>query len=201
MLHLQPPVRRTAMKSPIAKLSRNVQIDKNVAALLQKRLKHAQDEFSHALRDAQAQSAATLPALLQSGTAWNDYAVDFAQRAILFWDTMRQRGNDFREHQKKGLPPLLHFEYETVLDARKFTRPVNYTLLCIIPPKGVTVDPKRRPYSSSTRAPVKRAAAPPKKPAAVPAAPAASSAAKPKATAKPKPATRAKAPAAKPAES
>ena len=104
------------MKSPIAKLSRNVQIDKNVAALL------------------------------QSGTAWNDYAVDFAQRAILFGDTMRQRGNDFREHQKKGLPPLLHFEYENVLDARKFTRPVNYTLLCIIPPKGVTVDPKRRPY-------------------------------------------------------
>ncbi|MGB7501625.1 MAG: hypothetical protein WBM25_04440 [Azonexus sp.] len=93
------------MKSPIEKLSRNVQIDKNVAALQQKRLKHAQDEFSHALRDAQAQSAATLPALLQSGTAWNDYAVDFAQRAILFWDTMRQRGNDFREHQKKGLPP------------------------------------------------------------------------------------------------
>ena len=134
------------MKSPIEKLSRNVQIDKNVAALLQKRLKHAQDEFSHALREAQAQSAATLPALLQSGTTWNDYAVDFAQRAILFWDTMRQRGNNFREHQKKGLPPLLHFAYEIVLDARKFARPVNYALLRIVPPKGVTVDPKRRPY-------------------------------------------------------
>ena len=89
----------------------------------------------------------TLHTLLQSGTAWNDYAVDFAQRAILFWDTMRQRGNDFREHQKKGLAPLLHFDYETVLDARKFARPVNYTLFRIVPPKGVTVDPKRRPYA------------------------------------------------------
>ncbi|MGA7478405.1 MAG: DUF3141 domain-containing protein, partial [Azonexus sp.] len=104
------------MKSPVKKLSQNLQIDRNVAALLQKRLKHAQDEFTGALREAQAESAATLPTLLASSTAWNDYAVDFAQRAILFWDTMRQRGNNFREHQKKGLPPLLHFAYETVLD-------------------------------------------------------------------------------------
>jgi pimeloyl-ACP methyl ester carboxylesterase len=134
------------MKSPVKKLSQNLRIDRNVAALLQKRLKHAQDEFAGAVREAQAESAATLPTLLASGTAWNDYAVDFAQRAILFWDTMRQRGNNFREHQKKGLPPLLHFDYETVLDARKFARPVNYALLRIVPPKGVTVDPKRRPY-------------------------------------------------------
>lgn len=127
-------------------LSKNLQIDRNVAALLQRRLKLAQGEFSNALREAQARSTATLPALLSSPAAWNDYAVDFAQRAILFWDTMRQRGNDFREHQKKGLPPLLHFDYETVLDARKFARPVNYALLRIVPPKGVTVDAKRRPY-------------------------------------------------------
>ncbi|MBP5997639.1 MAG: DUF3141 domain-containing protein [Azonexus sp.] len=134
------------MKSTVKKLSQNLQIDRNVAELLQKRLKFAQEEFARALREAQAKSAATLPSLLAPGTTWNDYAVDFAQRAILFWDTMRQRGNDFREHQKKGLPPLLHFDYETVLDARKFARPVNYTLLRIVPPKGVTVDPRRRPY-------------------------------------------------------
>ena len=134
------------MKSLMSTLSQNTKIDRNVAELLQKRLKHAQDEFSQSLREAQAKSAATLPSLLQASMSWNDYAVDFAQRAILFWDTMRQRGNDFREHQKKGLPPLLHFEYETVLDARKFARPVNYTLLRIVPPRGVTVDPKRRPY-------------------------------------------------------
>jgi pimeloyl-ACP methyl ester carboxylesterase len=44
------------------------------------------------------------------------------------------------------LPPVLHFEYETVMDGRSFQRPVNYALLRIIPPDGVTVDPKRRPY-------------------------------------------------------
>ena len=133
------------MKLSMDKLARNVQIDANVAVLLKKRLEHAQAQYTQALRDVQAQTVATLPALLQSVTCWNDYAVDFTQRAILFWDTMRQRGNDFREHQKKGLPPLLHFEYETVLDARKLARPVNYILLRIVPPKGVTIDPKRRP--------------------------------------------------------
>ena len=93
------------MKSPVMKLSQNLQIDRTLPELLQKRLKHAQEEFAGALRAAQAKSATMLPALLAPGTTWNDYAVDFAQRAILFWDTMRQRGNNFREHQKKGLPP------------------------------------------------------------------------------------------------
>ncbi len=32
------------------------------------------------------------------------------------------------------------------MDGRSFKRPVNYALLRIIPPKGVTVDAKRRPY-------------------------------------------------------
>jgi len=80
---------------------------------------------------------------------WNEawmYGVDCAQRSILFWDTLRQRGNRFIEHERAGKPPLLHFDYETVLDARNFKRPVNYTLLRILPPEGVTVDPKRRPY-------------------------------------------------------
>ena len=49
------------MKSPVKKLSQNLQIDRNVAALLQKRLKHAQEEFAKALREAQSKSAATLP--------------------------------------------------------------------------------------------------------------------------------------------
>ncbi|MDQ5941539.1 MAG: hypothetical protein QG572_352 [Pseudomonadota bacterium] len=65
---------------------------------------------------------------------------------MLFWETMRQRGNQFVEHQRAGLPPVLHFDYETVLDARTFDRPVNYALLRIVPPKGVKIDPKRRPY-------------------------------------------------------
>ncbi len=79
-------------------------------------------------------------------TAWPQYAVDFAQRSILFWDTLRQRGNNFLEHERQGLPPVLHFDYETIMDGRSLERPVNYALLRIVPPKGVTVDAKRRPY-------------------------------------------------------
>ena len=74
------------------------------------------------------------------------YGVDFAQRSILFWDTLRQRGNNFVEHERQGLPPVLRFDYEIVMDGRSFKRPVNYALLRIVPPKGVTVDAKRRPY-------------------------------------------------------
>jgi hypothetical protein len=73
-------------------------------------------------------------------------ALDAAQRGILFWDTLRQRGDGFIEHNMRGLPPLLHFTYDTVVDGRTFERPVNYAMLRIHPPEGVTVDPTRRPY-------------------------------------------------------
>ena len=29
-----------------------------------------------------------------------DYAIDAAQRTVLFWDVLRQRGNQYREHIK-----------------------------------------------------------------------------------------------------
>ncbi len=80
---------------------------------------------------------------------WTDacnYAVDSTQRSILFWDALRRRGNQTVEHERAGKPPVLHFDYEMVIDARNFKRPVNYALVRIIPPEGVTVDPKRRPY-------------------------------------------------------
>lgn len=65
--------------------------------------------------------------------AW-DYAVDFSQRSILFLDTLRERGDNMLEHEKAGLPPLLDFKYETIVDARKFEHPANYALLRINAP-------------------------------------------------------------------
>ena len=64
------------------------------------------------------------------------------QRSILFWDTIRQRGNNFVEQSREGLAPVLHFAYETVVDGRTLARPVNYALVRIVPPEGVTVDPE-----------------------------------------------------------
>jgi len=77
--------------------------------------------------------------------AW-EYWVDAAQRQVLFWDTMRQRGNMLLEHKEKGKPPVLDFEYEMLMDGRTLDRPVNYALLRIIPDEDVTILPQKRPY-------------------------------------------------------
>lgn len=60
-----------------------------------------------------------------------DYQRDVLERAILFWDTLRERANNMIAHERAGLPPLLDFKYETLLDARRFERPANYALLRI----------------------------------------------------------------------
>ena len=75
-----------------------------------------------------------------------DYWVDACQRTILFWDVMRKRGNIALEHYREGKPPVLKFDYETVLDGRTFDRPVNYALLRILPQAGARIDPKKRPF-------------------------------------------------------
>jgi hypothetical protein len=59
------------------------------------------------------------------------YQRDVLERAILFWDTLRERANNMLEHERAGLPPLLDFKYETLLDARRFDHPANYALLRI----------------------------------------------------------------------
>jgi len=78
--------------------------------------------------------------------AWTSYMTDAAQRSVLFWDIMRERGNNFIQHIKAGMPPLLSFEWEMISDGRKFDRPVNYALVRIIPPEGAKVDDSRRPF-------------------------------------------------------
>ena len=59
------------------------------------------------------------------------YAIDTFQRTVLFWDVIRKRADNFLEHEAAGLPPVLNFEYETILDARTFELPCNYALLKI----------------------------------------------------------------------
>ncbi len=79
-------------------------------------------------------------------TAAAEYAVDAAQRSILFWDVMRQRANQYREHLAQTVPHVLDFQAELVMDGRRLARPVNYCLARIIPPAGVEIDPLRRPF-------------------------------------------------------
>ena len=129
---------------------RMVALHSKVTGLLQTRLRLAEEHFTERVQKAYSKTIAETTA--KSRLPWEfwmdgcNYAVDLWQRSILFWDALRQRGNAFVEHERAGKPPVLHFDYEMILDARTFDRPVNYALVRIIPPKGVTVDPKRRPY-------------------------------------------------------
>ena len=72
--------------------------------------------------------------------------VDAAQRSVLFWDVMRQRGNAYRKHMEETVPNVLEYESELVVDGRKLERPVNYGLVRIVPPPGVEIDMSRRPF-------------------------------------------------------
>ena len=75
-----------------------------------------------------------------------EYMVDAAQRTVLFWDVMRQRGNQYREHLAQTAPHVLEYEVELIIDGRTLERPVNYGLVRIVPPAGVDIDPLRRPF-------------------------------------------------------
>jgi hypothetical protein len=75
-----------------------------------------------------------------------EYWVDAAQRSTLFWDVMRQRGNQYREHLAETVPHVLDYEVELVIDGRTLDRPVNYALARVVPPPGVELDLTRRPF-------------------------------------------------------
>ena len=104
-----------------------------------KRAELAQQRYAKRVEQAVAAlTAGSDCALSGSPFEWQRYALDLAERSILIWDTLRRRGNQFLEHERAGKPPVLHFEYQTILDGRTLARPVNYALLRIVEPEGVT---------------------------------------------------------------
>src|SRR5262249_31478475 len=135
---------------PTNRLSRSYEISTKVALILQKRAKRAQERLGERLNRAYNDNIVGLAGKsltpLDAWSSWCRYSTDFAQRSILFWDTLRERGNNSVEQTRQGLPPVLHFAYEMIVDGRKLGRPVNYAMVRIVPPAGVTIDPDRRPY-------------------------------------------------------
>ncbi|SAL14307.1 PHB de-polymerase domain-containing protein [Caballeronia peredens] len=141
-----------------SQLARSQQIAGKVTQVFQKRAALAQAQFSERARDAgmrlhdnkRADYFENTNANTHAGASsqWDGfaYATDLMQRSILFWDTLRKRGNQFVEQTKRGLEPVLHFDHETIVDGRTFARPVNYALLRIVPPDGVEIDARKRPY-------------------------------------------------------
>ena len=90
--------------------------------------------------------AAAPPSPLQSLAQASDYLADAAQRSVLFLDVMRKRSEQYRAHMAQTAPHVLDYAAELVCDGRTLPRPVNYGLVRIVPPDGVTIDPARRPF-------------------------------------------------------
>ncbi len=88
-------------------------------------------------------SQQAIPALGQQVV---DYWIDGWQRTILFWDVLRQRSDQYYAQKAKEVPNVLSFDAELVLDGRTFEQPANYLLVRVKPPKGVVIDPKKRPF-------------------------------------------------------
>ena len=75
-----------------------------------------------------------------------EYFQDASQRAVLFLEVLRQRGDNYHEHNAVDAPNVLDFDVEVVVDGRTLDRPCSYALVSIVPPEGTTVDPAKRPF-------------------------------------------------------
>lgn len=120
-----------------------------VAEIYRSRWADAAKDYAEATRAASRAFGEAAAAQRDPAAAWRDgisYWLDFQQRSLLFWDTLRKRGNNWIAHEEAGKPPLLAFDYEIIADARGFERPANYALVQIVPPAGVTIDPDKRPF-------------------------------------------------------
>ena len=85
-----------------------------------------------------------------AAAAWS-YQRDLWERSVLFLDVLRERADRMLEHEAAGLPPVLAFQHEMVLDARGFERPASYALVRITgedhcldeaKPPVIVVDPR-----------------------------------------------------------
>jgi pimeloyl-ACP methyl ester carboxylesterase len=77
--------------------------------------------------------------------AWS-YWIDAWQRGILYLDVMQRRSKQYEEHAAKTAPHVLKFGTELIIDGRTLPRPVNYVLARIVPPQGLEIDNKKRPF-------------------------------------------------------
>lgn len=95
---------------------------------------------------ASKREAASKPAGGFDVPAMAEYMTDAWQRSTLYWDVMRQRGDQYRDHMAKAAPNVLDYEFELIVDGRELPRPVNYGLVRILPSDGQAVDPGKRPF-------------------------------------------------------
>ncbi|MFO1414765.1 MAG: DUF3141 domain-containing protein [Burkholderiales bacterium] len=130
-------------------LDRSIRISRSVGDLLVRRLRTAGERYYGEVRGAAARHAAGGGAVKTPYEAWRqwaEYTIDGAQRSLMYWDILRERGNQWFEHEQADKPPVLTYRYEIIEDARTYERPCNYALVRIIPPRTVKVDDTKRPF-------------------------------------------------------
>src|SRR5262245_6096247 len=111
-------------------------------------LRNQEERRSPPMTSAQKNAPSSELKMMQLGmlTPAVEYATDAFQRSVLFWDVLRQRGNQYREHIAETVPNVLDYKAELVVDGRTLERPVNDLLVRIVPPAGVKINPKLRPF-------------------------------------------------------
>ena len=124
----------------------NRSIERQIARARERAGERTEERRDHARHVAERTAESLADGPLGLMLAFQGWAVDSAQRQILFLDALRKRGDDFLEHEAADAPPVLIYDYELVLDGATLERPCNYTLLRILPPEGVTIDDTRRPF-------------------------------------------------------
>jgi hypothetical protein len=83
---------------------------------------------------------------LPSPAAAAEYWIDAWQRSVLFLDVMRRRAAQYEAHSAEVVPNVLDYKAELVIDGRRLDRPVNYLMARIVPPEGVEIDARKRPF-------------------------------------------------------
>lgn len=81
-----------------------------------------------------------------AATAAAEYLTDFWQRAILYADVRRERGNQYLEYRAEHAPTVLNFAFEPLMSGADLPRPTNYWLARIVPPAHQPVDDSKRPF-------------------------------------------------------
>ncbi|MEB5964371.1 DUF3141 domain-containing protein [Comamonas testosteroni] len=74
------------------------------------------------------------------------YALDAAQRAVLYADIERRVGDQYRIQRDARTPNVLHFPAELVMSGLELPRPVNYGLVRIQAPENRPAEPGKRPF-------------------------------------------------------
>ena len=126
--------------------------NERVLTSLSRHLEHIAREHGERWRKQVEKGAAVYRALAESAAAngqseaLREYLTDAAQRAVLTLDVLRERAENDAAHEAAGDPPVLIYDHEVAFDGRTLPRPVNYMLLKILPPAGVTTHDWKRPY-------------------------------------------------------